>query len=101
MHFPFSGKLPCYEESDYSYMLNIMSNFLLVVNASVVTITYGVMDAVYRNEFVAVIKNHFRYIFFLRYCQNNEVPDPNICRLELRRHTIAVHRSPMPGARLT
>ena len=82
-------------------MLNIMSNFLLVVNASVVTITYGVMDAVYRNEFVAVIKNHFRYIFFLRYCQNNEVPDPNICRLELRRHTIAVHRSPMPGARLT
>ena len=100
MHFPFSGKLPCYEESDYSYMLNIMSNFLLVVNASVVTITYGVMDAVYRNEFVAVIKNHFHYIFFLRYCQNNEVPDPNICRLELRRHTIAVHRSPMPGARL-
>ena len=47
-----------------------MSNFLLLVNASVVTITYGVMDAVYRNEFVAVIKNHFHYIFFLRYCQS-------------------------------
>ena len=43
-----------------------MSNFLLAINASVVAITYGVMDVIYRAEFVAAIKKHFRYILCFR-----------------------------------
>ena len=65
-----------------------MSNFLLVVNASVVTITYGVMDVIYRNEFVAAIKIHFHYILCLRYCQKTERAEPNLPYPNLRRHTI-------------
>ena len=102
LNFPSSGKLPCYEESDYSYILNIMSNFLLAINASVVAITYGVMDVIYRAEFVAAIKKHFRYILCLsRFCQRTERRvEPNVSRGNLRRHTIALTRSPLPGARL-
>ena len=77
-----------------------MSNFLLVVNASVVTITYGVMDVIYRNEFVAAIKIHFNYIYCLKYCQKPERAEPNLPYPKLRRHTIAVHRSPLPRTRL-
>ena len=44
-NFPSSGKLPCYEESDYSYVLNILSNFLLVVNAAVVAIISQCLSA--------------------------------------------------------
>ena len=64
--FHSSGQLPCYKESDYSHMLNIISNFLLVCNASVVTIVYGVMDAVYRTEFMSEIRMHLNFLLCLK-----------------------------------
>ena len=74
-----------------------MSNFLLVVNASVVTITYGVMDVIYRTEFVAAVKIHFHYMLCLRCCQKTESEraEQNVCWRNLRRHTITTMA---PGA---
>ena len=87
LNFPSSGKLPCYEESDYSYVLNILSNFLLVVNAAVVAIIYGFMDVVYRTEFVAGVKLHFHYMLCLGCWQktNSERTEQNVFRMNLRR----------------
>ena len=68
----FSGILPCYKETDYSHMMSIISNFLLVCNASIGTIIYGALDVIFRNEFLSQIKKHFNFIlcFGKNHCIN-------------------------------
>ena len=73
----YSGRLPCYKESDYSLILNIISNFLLMANASFGTLVYGMIDQAFRQEFFEQIKSPINFVYFRmrRFSESNSSDD--------------------------